>query len=120
VDIDQQLALVNVDRAKIQHVLFALAQNGLEAAASGTSPPQVRISTVSDQRGVETSVVDSGPGVPAGARNRLFKPFYSTKRGGVGLGLASARAIVDMHEGSIGFENLSRGGCRFWFRLPAC
>jgi C4-dicarboxylate-specific signal transduction histidine kinase len=110
---------VSVDRAKIQHVLFALVQNGFEAAAAGPSPPVVRIDLCADPYGVETSIVDSGPGVSVASQSRLFKPFYTTKSGGTGLGLASSHSILEAHHGSIGFENLAGGGCRFWFRLPA-
>jgi two-component system sensor kinase FixL len=110
---------LSVDRAKIQHVLYSLVQNGFEAACQGSSPPLVRISMNSDRYGVEASVVDSGPGVPAESKQRLFRPFYTTKPGGTGLGLASSHSILEAHEGSIGFENLAGGGCRFWFRLPA-
>ncbi|HMK84863.1 MAG TPA: HAMP domain-containing sensor histidine kinase [Steroidobacteraceae bacterium] len=110
--------LVNVDRAKIQHVLFALVQNGFEAAAGGAVPPVVRVSMRCDRYQVETSVIDSGLGVPDDVQHRLFRPFYTTKARGTGLGLASTRAILESHHGSIGFENLTEGGCRFWFRLP--
>ena len=110
---------LSVDRAKIQHVLFSLVQNGFEAASGASSPPQVRILVSSDRYAVETSIVDSGPGVPSEAQQRLFRPFYTTKSGGTGLGLASSHSILEAHQGSIGFENLGGGGCRFWFRLPA-
>jgi C4-dicarboxylate-specific signal transduction histidine kinase len=109
---------LSVDRAKIQHVLFSLVQNGFEAASGGSPPPLVLISVNSDRYGVETSIVDSGSGVPAESRQRLFRPFYTTKSRGTGLGLASSHSILEAHEGSIGFENLTGGGCRFWFRLP--
>jgi signal transduction histidine kinase len=98
--------------------LFSLVQNGFEAASAGPSP-LVRIVINSDRYAVETSIVDSGPGVPAESQPRLFKPFYTTKSRGTGLALASSHSILEAHEGSIGFENLPGGGCRFWFRLPA-
>jgi signal transduction histidine kinase len=115
----QESPYLSVDRAKIQHVLFSLVQNAFEAASGTSSPPLVRIVLSSDRYGVETSIVDSGPGVPAESQPRLFKPFYTTKSGGTGLGLASSHSILEAHQGSIGFENLPGGGCRFWFRLPA-
>ena len=69
VDALQASPAIQVDRAKIQHVLFALVQNGLEGgAADGAVPPLVRVSTTSDRYGVETSVIDSGPGVPRGGK----------------------------------------------------
>jgi signal transduction histidine kinase len=51
-------------------------------------------------------------------QGQLFRPFFTTKPQGTGLGLASSRAIIESHDGSIGFDNLPAGGSRFWFRLP--
>jgi two-component system sensor kinase FixL len=117
VESTQSEPAVDCDRARIQLVLFTLVQNAFEAAVD-RGPPEVRITITSDRYGVETSIFDSGPGVPPDADPKLFKPFFTTKRRGTGLGLASSRAIVEAHEGTIGFENMRMGGCRFWFRLP--
>ncbi len=110
---------VLVDRLRIQHVLFALVQNGFEAAAARAGVPVVELRIGGDRYAVETSIQDTGDGVASEDRGQLFRPFFTTKARGTGLGLASSRAIVESHEGSIGFENLEAGGCRFWFRLPA-
>jgi two-component system sensor histidine kinase DctS len=111
---------VSVDRARIQHVVFSLVQNGFESARNGTGSPRVLVKVVHDRYGTETSITDSGPGIPSGAQSRLFKPFFTTKPQGTGLGLASSHSIIEAHEGIIGFENLDGRGCRFWFRLPVC
>jgi signal transduction histidine kinase len=71
-----------------------------------------------DRYAVETGITDSGPGVPAELQQQLFRPFFTTKPQGTGLGLASSRAIVEAHDGTMGFENLPAGGSRYWFRLP--
>lgn len=106
-----------VDRHRIQHVLYALTDNAI--AASGRSPiPPVEIDITADRYCVETGITDCGPGVPASVRAHLFRPFFTTKPNGTGLGLASSRAIIEAHEGTIGFDNLAIGGSRFWFRLP--
>jgi two-component system sensor histidine kinase DctS len=109
---------ISVDRAKIQHVVFSLVQNGFEAARNGAESPHVLVTVAHDRYGTETSIVDSGPGIPIGAKSRLFKPFFTTKPQGTGLGLASSHSIIEAHEGNISFENLDGNGCRFWFRLP--
>jgi C4-dicarboxylate-specific signal transduction histidine kinase len=109
---------VEVARVKIQHVVFALVQNAFEASPGDGSRPLVLIRLASDRYGCETSVVDSGSGIHADRQNSLFRPFYTTKARGTGLGLASSRAIIEAHQGTIGFENQAGGGCRFWFRLP--
>lgn len=113
-----QPTYVSVDRSKIQHVLFSLVQNGFEAACGTGQAPRVRIAVSSDRYGVETAVIDGGPGVSPESRQRLFRPFYTTKPRGTGLGLASSQSILEAHGGSVGFENLDGAGCRFWFRLP--
>ena len=107
-----------IDRARIQHVLYALFQNAVDASAPILNAPSIRIDISADRYTVETGVTDSGPGVPANLQAKLFRPFFTTKPHGTGLGLASSRAIIESHEGTIGFDNLPAGGCRFWFRLP--
>jgi two-component system sensor kinase FixL len=118
VDINSGVPAVMADRLRIQQVLVALVQNACDASALSDGVRKIGISTRSDRYMVETSVQDSGPGVPASIQRQLFRPFFTTKQRGTGLGLASSKAIVEAHEGTMGFENLSAGGSRFWFRLP--
>ena len=113
------LPAVHVDRLRIQHVLITLVQNAFEAPRPSGAPPHVLIEVGGDKYAVVTSVSDNGGGIPADARDHLFRPFFTSKRNGTGLGLASSRAIVEAHEGTIGFEDAAGGGARFWFRLPA-
>jgi signal transduction histidine kinase len=107
-----------IDRTRIQHVLYALFQNAIDASVPITNAPSIRIDISADRYSVETGVTDSGPGVPPDLQAKLFRPFFTTKPHGTGLGLASSRAIIESHEGTIGFDNLPAGGSRFWFRLP--
>jgi two-component system sensor kinase FixL len=120
VAIPSVLPAVSVDPLRIQHVLFSLFQNALDASVQGALPSRVTLSCSADRYVVETSVSDSGPGISPGARAQIFRPFYTTKPRGTGLGLASSRAIVEAHEGAIGFESEVGGATRFWFRLPIC
>lgn len=107
-----------IDRLRIQNVICALAQNAVDASAQVSGDASIRIDVSADRYAVETGVTDSGPGVPADLQDQLFRPFFTTKPRGAGLGLASSRAIIESHEGTIGFANLPTGGSRFWFRLP--
>jgi len=118
VDVPDSVPDLLVDRLRIQHVLFALAQNAVDAGAQASTTPSIRIDVSADRYSVETGVTDSGGGVPADVRGQVFRPFFTTKPQGTGLGLASSRAIIESHEGTIGFDNLPAGGSRFWFRLP--
>lgn len=117
--IQPDLPHVLADEMRIQHVLHALAQNAFEARDHSCDDRlPVKIEVQHDQYSVLTAVSDSGPGVPSTAEAHLFRPFFTTKQLGTGLGLASSRAIVEAHDGSMGFENLPQGGAKFWFRLP--
>lgn len=118
IEIQQFLPDLMIDRLRIQHVLYALTQNAVDASAGLPGTPLVRIDIRADRYSVETAVTDCGPGVRADLQSQLFRPFFTTKPKGTGLGLASSRAIIESHEGTIGFDNLPAGGCRFWFRLP--
>jgi two-component system sensor kinase FixL len=118
VDAPASVPALLIDRARIQHVLYALFQNAVDAGAPTMETVAIRIDISADLYSVETGVTDSGPGVPADIQAKLFRPFFTTKPHGTGLGLASSRAIIESHEGTIGFDNLPAGGSRFWFRLP--
>lgn len=116
---DEDLPDVAVDRLRIQHVLLTLAQNAFEAPRAQGTANFVRIEVTRDRYTVQTSVIDSGIGITEQRKPQIFRPFFTTKREGTGLGLASSRAIIESHEGTIGFEDVEGGGTRFWFRLPA-
>ncbi len=117
VAVQSSLPEVSVDRLRIQLVLFSLVQNALEASVQNFGS-QVCIEVRADRYAVETSITDSGAGIAAELTDKVFRPFFSTKAGGTGLGLASSRATVEAHEGTIGFEKGVPAGSRFWFRLP--
>ncbi len=118
IDLEPALPRLLIDRLRIQHVLFALVQNACDACAQDGGQPCIKIEARADRYYVETGITDSGSGVPDEIRDQLFRPFFTTKPQGTGLGLASTRAIVEAHQGTIGFEQPTCGGSRFWFRLP--
>jgi two-component system sensor kinase FixL len=117
-DVTPPLPEVSIDRLQIQHVLFSLFQNALDESVQNPNERWVRFGIRPEKYAVEVSVTDSGGGVAPETRGQIFKPFFTTKPRGTGLGLASSRAIVEAHEGTIGFEGDPGGGTRFWFRLP--
>jgi C4-dicarboxylate-specific signal transduction histidine kinase len=109
---------VQVDRLRIQGVLLALVQNAIEASSVNAGERVIRIDMVAERHAVETGIIDSGAGIPEEHADQLFRPFFTTKAHGTGLGLAASRATIEAHEGTMGFANLAGGGTRFWFRLP--
>ncbi len=106
------------DPVQLQQVVLNLMLNGMEAASSSAAERAVFIHTEMNADGVELTVHDSGPGLPANVRPRLFDPFFSTKTGGLGLGLVIVRSIVERHHGRVRAENHSLGGALFTVRLP--
>ena len=69
-------------------------------------------------RRVRVEIEDSGVGISAGDADRVFNPFFSTKDGGTGLGLALTHKIVEDHGGSIDFRSIAGGGTTFRIELP--
>jgi len=111
---------VHGDRVQLQQVILNLLLNAIEATASfadGSRVVRVRVSR--DGRGwVWVAVRDAGPGIPPDQLDRVFEPFFSTKSGGMGMGLAIARSIVEGHGGRIIVENNPWGGAHFAFTIP--
>jgi two-component system nitrogen regulation sensor histidine kinase NtrY len=109
---------VMVDPEQIRQVLINLVDNALEAMDHrGT----IEISTQHDPANnlVRVVVADNGPGIPLAERDKLFLPYYSTKKRGSGLGLAIVRRIVAEHGGSIDVTDNTPRGTRFAVELPA-
>jgi C4-dicarboxylate-specific signal transduction histidine kinase len=119
-DLAPDLPEVLADRVQIQQVFVNLAVNAMQAMA-GHSPRRWVIRTSRPQpEMVKADIEDSGPGIAPENLDRLFGSFFSTKKGGMGIGLAICRSIIETHGGRIYAANLSSGqGSRFSFTLPA-
>ena len=111
------LPRVRVDGEQIRRVIINLVDNAIEAMnRSGL----ITIETQYDQAAslVRLIVTDDGPGIPAAEREKLFMPYYSTKRRGSGLGLAIVRRIVAEHGGTIEVGDNHPKGTKFTIELP--
>ena len=64
-------------------------------------------------------IQDRGGGIPPSDLARILDPFYTTKPGGMGMGLPIARSIIEAHGGRLAATNNAEGGATFWFTLPA-
>jgi PAS domain S-box-containing protein len=111
-------AVVLADRIHLQQVMLNLMVNAMEAMAEQEGPKRLRISSYLLENQVVVSVQDNGPGVPEAVRNKLFDRFFSTKREGMGMGLAISRSLIEEHGGRIWMENAPEGGAVFHFSLP--
>jgi signal transduction histidine kinase len=112
--------VVTGDRVHLQQVLLNLILNGLDAMTSvATDRRRLLVRTAAAAGYVEVSVTDTGGGIAEGTLARIFEPFFSTKRDGMGLGLSIARTIVDAHDGRIVAANNASGGATIRFAIPA-
>ena len=111
---------IHGDRVQLQQELLNLIINAIEAMRDGGEEDrEVLISTRNEPDGVCVEVRDLGPGFAPAALERLFEAFYSTKSGGLGLGLSVCRSIIEAHNGRLwASPNLPRGAI-FCFIAPA-
>jgi PAS domain S-box-containing protein len=119
--LDERLPTVSGDRVQLQQVMLNLIVNAIEAmSATSDGPRALLVSTAADScKGVSISVSDSGPGLPADGIDRVFDPFYTTKAGGLGMGLSICRSIIDAHGGRLSAKSNVPRGAVFQFTLPA-
>jgi PAS domain S-box-containing protein len=116
----EALPLVDGDRIQLQQLLLNLIRNAVDAlSASKVGPRQLAISTESVDSNVCVAVEDSGPGVDPASFGNIFDAFYSTKPGGLGVGLSICRAIVEAHRGKLSVKQALPRGAIFQFTLPA-
>jgi PAS domain S-box-containing protein len=113
------LSRVQADRIQLQQVVLNLVLNAVEAMGSVEAEPrELWISTDQDHNGARVAVRDSGPGIHPEHLERVFESFYTTKSGGVGMGLSVCRSIIDAHGGRLWAAANEPRGAVFQFTLP--
>jgi PAS domain S-box-containing protein len=110
-----QLPATPIDPTQIQQVLVNLIKNALQAMTKGGT---LTLQTGEGAEGVWVSVADTGGGIPQEQINRIFEPFYTTKKKGTGLGLMIVQRIVRAHGGHIELESQVGRGTTFRIWLP--
>jgi two-component system sensor histidine kinase DctS len=123
IDVERPPPVVRCDGTLIEQVLLNLTRNAIQAMEEATPPERrllrLRVRRV-HERWVRFSVVDNGPGIAPDVARRLFTPFFSTRREGMGLGLSLCRTVIEQHGGALDFDTpADGGGTEFRFTLPA-
>jgi PAS domain S-box-containing protein len=116
----ESLPAVQGDRVQLQQVILNLLINAIDAMSEmSEGPRELLISTQSTElEGVLLAVCDTGPGLAPESADRLFESFYTTKPGGLGMGLSICRSIIEAHQGRLwATANIPRGAV-FQFTLP--
>jgi PAS domain S-box-containing protein len=115
VEIANTRVLVQADPEQLQLVLVNLFLN---AAQATNSQGLIRVAVSTDDGMHRIVIADDGPGIPADVRERIFEPFFTTKHRGTGLGLPTAKRVVERHGGSIAMECPPTGGTVVTVSLP--
>src|SRR6266481_3990166 len=112
------------DEGLLRQALLNLVRNAAEACATVTAGGQVLLTgelvRVDDSGSQRIRILDNGPGIENDALSKLFRPFYTTKADGTGLGLAVVQKIIVQHGGHVEARNRPEGGAAFIVTLPLC
>lgn len=115
--LDFALPPIVADRVQLQQVIVNLLRNGIEAMdLTARAQRQIGIGTTRMDGSVRVDVWDRGAGIID--VEKVFDPFFSTKREGMGMGLAICRSVIESHEGKLWVDSTGSGGTRFAFILP--
>ncbi|HMD36014.1 MAG TPA: ATP-binding protein [Vicinamibacterales bacterium] len=108
------------DEVLLKQAISNLLRNALEACVGSSRPPQIELRSEIEpgHRSLRVIVNDNGPGIPPDMRERIFRPFVTSKRSGTGLGLALVQKIVVFHNGRIVAGASPQGGASFQVTLP--
>lgn len=111
-------AIVIADRIQIQQVLTNLIRNAIEAMRDSETRELIVRTLQQDENTIAVVVEDTGPGIAEEIAGELFKPFTTTKAGGMGIGLSISKRIVESHGGVMTVASNATGGASFRFTLP--
>jgi signal transduction histidine kinase len=117
--LDENLPVIIGDPIQLQQVAFNLITNAIDSME--TSPIAERVLGIRseiDEGGIRVSIEDNGPGVSVEMLDQIFKPLFTTKTQGMGLGLAICRSIVEAHHGRIWASRREPHGLVVQFYLP--
>jgi signal transduction histidine kinase len=118
--LDAELSHIRGDMVQLQQVMLNLVMNAIEAMSEISNNPRVLIISTYTQEDqvIVIKVEDTGPGISDEVKDRLFDAFYTTKKDGMGIGLAICHSIVEMHGGKLSAAQRQPVGSQFSFSLP--
>ena len=119
--LEEHLPLVRANRIHIRKVLLNLVYNGIESMQIAKVPlPAITVTvrTIKEKKVAQITIQDNGPGIKHEDIERLFEPFFTSKKGGVGMGLAISRSLIEMNGGQLWVDPDEGPGATFHLTLP--
>jgi two-component system nitrogen regulation sensor histidine kinase NtrY len=118
VDVASEVGKAKLDPEQMRRVFINLIDNAV-AAMAGRGAIRVSARMPVGERRIRIEVADSGPGIPPADRDKMFSPYFSTKKRGTGLGLAIVHRVITDHQGTIKVEENEPQGSKFVIEIPA-
>ena len=118
VELPAVLPKIRADRIMLEQLVLNLVRNAIDAMRDVTAPRRLTITCRPAGQMLETTVADRGPGIAAADRENIFRPFFTTKPDGMGMGLNICRSIIEFHGGRLWVTDGPEGGAVFHFTLP--
>ena len=119
VQVDPEASVAIIDKIQIQQVMLNLIRNAIEAMSHSSHRNLLIAADRLPDNMVRISVSDTGPGLPAVVRDKLFQPFVTTKSDGMGVGLSICRSIIEAHGGQLWADEQDGDGAVFRLTVPA-
>ncbi len=110
-----ELLIARVDADLVKQAVLNIVINGVQAMPDGG---ELRLSLKREPDTVVLTIRDQGPGIPTDIRDKVFNLYFTTKKGGSGIGLAMAYRVVQLHHGSLEFTSVAGHGTTFYLRFP--
>ncbi len=120
VDLADTTLCIHADSKLFEQAFINLIRNATEALKDQESGVIELKAGMDVDRKVALSISDNGPGIPVEIQSQIFIPFFTTKRGGSGIGLSLVRKVISMSDGSITFQSEPGGGTKFHISMPGC
>src|SRR6516162_4281772 len=118
-NLNEQLRLVIGNEVQLEQVILNLVMNAIESMSLAAEPRVLSIkSEITEHNGVHVSIADTGSGIDPANLNNVFKPMFTTKTRGMGMGLAICKSIIESHKGRIWVSAGAPSGSSFQFELP--
>ena len=113
---------VRADPTLIKELLYNIIQNAIDSYSDYSDTidesDTVIVETMRIPRGISIAVTDNGKGIPPELLDKVFKPYFSTKSGGIGIGMAVVKKMVEAHSGKIRVQSRKGGGTRVVVEMP--